>query len=54
LLKERPGTQVLYVSGYPEDEIADSAAAFLQKPFPMEELGSKIRQLIEKGRASAT
>jgi CheY-like chemotaxis protein len=53
LLKQRPGTQVLYISGYPEEEIADPAAAFLQKPFPMEALGARMRQMFDKGRASA-
>jgi two-component system, cell cycle sensor histidine kinase and response regulator CckA len=53
LLKYQPTTQILYVSGYSEEEIADPAAAFLQKPFPMEELGAKIRQVLDKGRASA-
>lgn len=53
LLKDRPRTQVLYVSGYPEEEIEDPAAVFLQKPFPMEDLGAKIRDLLDKSRASA-
>lgn len=53
LHEHRAGTQVLYISGYPEEEITDPAAAFLQKPFPMEELGAKIRQILDKRRASA-
>jgi two-component system cell cycle sensor histidine kinase/response regulator CckA len=53
LLKLRPGIRILYVSGYPEEEIADPAAAFLQKPFLMEVLGAKMREMFDKGRASA-
>ena len=53
LLKDRPNTRILYVSGYPEAEITDPAATFLQKPFPMEELGAKIRQTLDKSRVSA-
>jgi PAS domain S-box-containing protein len=53
LRSHRPDMQVLYVSGYPEEEISDPDAAFLQKPFPMEELGFKIRLLLDKDQASA-
>jgi two-component system cell cycle sensor histidine kinase/response regulator CckA len=53
LLKLRPATHILYISGYPEQEIADPAAAFLQKPFRLEVLGARIRQMFNKGRASA-
>ncbi|MGE5114296.1 MAG: PAS domain S-box protein [Acidobacteriaceae bacterium] len=45
---ERPGMRVLYVSGYPEEEITDPDATFLQKPFLMEELGFMIRSLLDK------
>jgi two-component system cell cycle sensor histidine kinase/response regulator CckA len=41
LLTCRPNVQVIYVSGYSDEEIKDSAVAFLQKPFRMQELGSK-------------
>jgi two-component system cell cycle sensor histidine kinase/response regulator CckA len=53
LLKCRPNTQVLYISGYSDEEIDDPAAAFLQKPFRMEELGAKVRQMLHGSRASA-
>ncbi len=53
LLRERPDIRILYVSGYPEQEMSDPPAALLQKPFPMEELGSKIRQLLDNSRTSA-
>jgi PAS domain S-box-containing protein len=43
-----PGLPVLYVSGYSSDILdhLDDGEAFLSKPFPIEELGLKIRQLI--------
>jgi PAS domain S-box-containing protein len=53
LLKCRPNTQVIYISGYSDAEITDSGAAFLQKPFRMQELGAKIREMLDKSRASA-
>jgi two-component system, cell cycle sensor histidine kinase and response regulator CckA len=53
LLSSRPNTQVLYVSGYSQDEIVDPAAAFLQKPYRMEELGAKIRKILDNAHASA-
>jgi FixJ family two-component response regulator len=53
LLNSRPNTQVLYVSGYSQDEITNPAAAFLQKPYRMEQLGAKIRNMLDKARASA-
>jgi PAS domain S-box-containing protein len=53
LLKCRPNTQVIYISGYSDEEITDSAAAFLQKPFRMQELGAKIREMLDESRDSA-
>jgi two-component system, cell cycle sensor histidine kinase and response regulator CckA len=53
LLKCRPSTQIIYISGYSDEEITDSSAAFLQKPFRMQELGAKIRNMLDKNRASA-
>lgn len=53
LQAERPEMHVLYVSGYPEEEITHPDAAFLEKPFPMEELGFRLRCLLDKNRASA-
>jgi two-component system, cell cycle sensor histidine kinase and response regulator CckA len=53
LLKCRPSTQIIYISGYPDEEITDSSAAFLQKPFRMQELGAKIRHMLDQSRASA-
>jgi hypothetical protein len=53
LLKCRPSTQNIFISGYPDEEITDSSAAFLPKPFRMQELGAKIRHMLDKCRASA-
>jgi two-component system cell cycle sensor histidine kinase/response regulator CckA len=53
LLTCRPNVQVIYVSGYSDEEIKDSAVAFLQKPFRMQELGAKIRQMLGESDASA-
>jgi FixJ family two-component response regulator len=49
----RPNVQVIYVSGYSDEEINDSAVAFLEKPFRMQELGAKIRQMLDESHASA-
>jgi two-component system cell cycle sensor histidine kinase/response regulator CckA len=53
LLERRPNVQVIYISGYSDEEITDSAAAFLQKPFRLQELGVKIRNMLDRGRGSA-
>jgi PAS domain S-box-containing protein len=53
LLKCWPSMPIIYISGYSDEEITDSSAAFLQKPFRMQELGAKIRSMLDKSRASA-
>lgn len=52
--KCRPDMQVIYISGYLDEEITDSSASFLQKPFGMQELGAKIRTALDMSRARAT
>ncbi|HET7442369.1 MAG TPA: response regulator [Terriglobales bacterium] len=52
LLKERPSTKILFVSGYAEKTILqhgdiDLSACFLQKPFTLKALGQKIRSTLE-------
>ena len=47
----RPGTKVLFVSGYPEDAIGrkrliDDSVPFLGKPFTPNELRKKIREIL--------
>jgi len=51
LVVARPETKVLYLSGYTEDAIAnggsiDSGAAFLQKPFTLQSLSRKVREVL--------
>lgn len=52
LLQARPGTKVLYMSGYPGDEERDRAfrpGAFLQKPFTPEALVQRVREALDAG-----
>ncbi len=49
---ERLGYQVLYMSGYPGDVIADrgvlqEGVAFLDKPFTIQQLGAKVRSVLD-------
>jgi PAS domain S-box-containing protein len=53
LLERRPDVQVIYISGYSDEEVTDSAPAFLQKPFRLQELGAKIRSMLDQSRNSA-
>ena len=50
--REIPGLKILYISGYPEDEIGrrgilDPGIAFLPKPFDLATIGKKIRGLLD-------
>ena len=51
LLPSRPGMKVIYVSGYADDAIGDprlaAGAAFLQKPFSLETLLRKVREILD-------
>jgi CheY-like chemotaxis protein len=51
LSQTRPEAKVLYLSGYTEDSIVsegtiDSGAAFLQKPFTLQTLSRKVREVL--------
>lgn len=51
LAQTRPQTKVLYLSGYTEDAIVnegtlESGAAFLQKPFTLQNLARKVREVL--------
>ena len=51
LIKARPATRVLYLSGYTEDAILNDgsvhqATAFLQKPFTLQNLSRKVREVL--------
>jgi PAS domain S-box-containing protein len=48
----RPRIKILFTSGYPQhaasiDKGADQAAAILQKPYPLNTLASRIRQMLD-------
>jgi two-component system, cell cycle sensor histidine kinase and response regulator CckA len=54
LLAGRPGMRVLFLSGYTEDALVpegtlDSGKAFLQKPFTLQHLARKVRELLRSG-----
>ena len=51
ILAKRPATKVLYLSGYTEDAIVTQGAlapgtAFLQKPFTLQNLAKKVREVL--------
>jgi nitrogen-specific signal transduction histidine kinase/ActR/RegA family two-component response regulator len=53
----RPGIRTLFMSGYTDDEILkhgvlDSRKAFLQKPFSMESMLQKIREVLRQAAAA--
>jgi two-component system, cell cycle sensor histidine kinase and response regulator CckA len=59
LLASRPGIKLLYLSGYAEDAVNTAAAtrrqkAFLQKPFTLQALTRKVREVLGPAAASAT
>ena len=50
LVRKRPGIKILYLSGYTEDAINDGTieggTAFLQKPFSLQNLSRKVREVL--------
>ncbi|TMQ66255.1 MAG: response regulator [Candidatus Eisenbacteria bacterium] len=49
---ERPGIRVLFISGYTDDTmvrrgVRDAKVAFLQKPFTLENLAKKVREVLD-------
>ena len=51
LLADRPGVGILYISGYTDDLIRQhgflrTTANFLQKPFGVEDLLGKVREVL--------
>jgi CheY-like chemotaxis protein len=58
LLPERPGMRLLYTSGYTGDAIvrhgvSGRAAAFLEKPFTLDALARKVREVLSRDRGVA-
>jgi CheY-like chemotaxis protein len=56
LLESRPQTKVLYLSGYTEDAIVhqgvlETETAFLQKPFTLQTLSRKVREVLRGEQA---
>jgi PAS domain S-box-containing protein len=54
----RPRTRVLYMSGYNDDAIvrhgvSDSNAAFIQKPFTLEGLTQRVREILDRPAVNA-
>ena len=59
LAPTRPGIKVLFMSGYAEyaaveHEIIDKGSAALQKPFALEALGRKVREVLEGAAVEAS
>ena len=59
LLALRPGISVLFLSGYTEDAVITEAApgpatAFLQKPFTLQNLAKKVREILRARPASVS
>jgi CheY-like chemotaxis protein len=57
LLPRRPEMQVIYVSGYADEAIGDpemlkAGAAFLQKPFTLDSLVRKVREILDLRKPS--
>jgi FixJ family two-component response regulator len=55
----RPGLNVLFMSGYTDDVIAqrgvlDEGVQFIQKPFSVHGLAAKVREVLEKGEGKST
>ena len=49
LLKQRPGIKVIYLSGYTEEALVEGnigGKAFLQKPFTLQTLSRKVREVL--------
>jgi two-component system, cell cycle sensor histidine kinase and response regulator CckA len=56
LLAARPEMKVLYLSGYAQDAFsaADAHKAFLQKPFTLQSLARKVREVLGPGSSTAS
>ncbi|MBI5904538.1 MAG: response regulator [Deltaproteobacteria bacterium] len=43
----RPGTKILFMSGYAEEEMSSIGAPILQKPFTPHALSAKLREVLD-------
>jgi CheY-like chemotaxis protein len=48
LLAVSPSTKVLLMSAYPMSEVAASGRAFISKPFSVQGLNDRVRQILEQ------
>jgi CheY-like chemotaxis protein len=48
LLAESPSTRILLMSAYPMSEVAASGWAFINKPFSVQTLNDRVRQILEQ------
>jgi two-component system cell cycle sensor histidine kinase/response regulator CckA len=48
LWKLRPGLRVVFMSGYPSEQLNDTDAAFLPKPFNPASLSRMIRKELDR------
>ena len=53
LRKTRPGTEILYMSGYTDDKVSDASSSgdltLMQKPFYIDDLVQKIQEILGRG-----
>jgi two-component system cell cycle sensor histidine kinase/response regulator CckA len=59
LREVRPGLPVLFMSGYPEEEVHGSGQLeegrpFIQKPFTPQDLARKVRQMLDETAATSS
>jgi CheY-like chemotaxis protein len=59
LVARRPGLRILYVSGYTDDAVVrhglvTAQANFLQKPYTLTALATKVREVLDQGRDRRT
>ena len=54
LLGFSPSTRILLMSAYPMSEVATSGWAFISKPFSMQTLNDKVRQVLEQTSSFAS
>jgi CheY-like chemotaxis protein len=53
ILRLRPGVKVIYMSGYPGDQLAESVdAPLLPKPFTLQKLGQTVRTVLDDSRVA--